>query len=62
MGTNTLIGADPARIADVPGLLEEAGARETMVPPLWDGKASERIVDVLALTGDRVEELGKTLR
>ena len=32
------------------------------VPPLWDGKASERIVDVLAATLDeRVEQVGEAL-
>ena len=47
MGTNTLLGLDPARIADVPELLEAAPAKESRIPPLWDGKASERIVEVL---------------
>ena len=50
MGTNTLLGLDPARIADVPALLDEARERETQVPPLWDGHAAERIVDVLSRT------------
>ena len=64
MGTNTLLGLDPARIAEVPGLLAEAQSKETQIPPLWDGKASERIVDVLAQTlgGEPVEQLGQTLR
>jgi UDP-N-acetylglucosamine 2-epimerase (non-hydrolysing) len=48
MGTNTLLGLDPARIGDVPALLDEARECETQVPPLWDGHAAERIVDVLA--------------
>jgi UDP-N-acetylglucosamine 2-epimerase (non-hydrolysing) len=62
IGTNTLLGLDPARIAEVPALLETAPAKETQIPPLWDGKASERIVDVLASTLDqRVQELGQAL-
>jgi UDP-N-acetylglucosamine 2-epimerase (non-hydrolysing) len=50
MGTNTLLGLDPARIAEVPALLDEARGREAEVPPLWDGHAAERIVDVLSRT------------
>jgi UDP-N-acetylglucosamine 2-epimerase (non-hydrolysing) len=50
MGTNTLLGLDPARIADVPALLDEARERETQVPSLWDGRAAGRIVDVLSGT------------
>jgi UDP-N-acetylglucosamine 2-epimerase (non-hydrolysing) len=50
MGTNTLLGLDPARIGDAPALLDEARERETQVPPLWDGHAAERIVDVLSRT------------
>ena len=63
MGTNTLLGLDPERIADVPALLSAARQKETSVPPLWDGKAAERIVDVLArsLGGEPVEQVGETL-
>ena len=50
MGTNMLLGLDPARIGDVPDLLDEVHERETQVPPLWDGHAAERIVDVLSRT------------
>jgi len=50
MGTNMLLGLDPARIGDVPDLLDEVRERETQVPPLWDGHAAERIVDVLSRT------------
>jgi UDP-N-acetylglucosamine 2-epimerase (non-hydrolysing) len=46
-GTNVVLGAEPERIADVPALLREAVGRETQVPPLWDGRAAERVVDVL---------------
>ena len=45
-GTNVVLGADPERIADVPALLARP-AQRAQVPPLWDGKAAERVVDVL---------------
>jgi UDP-N-acetylglucosamine 2-epimerase (non-hydrolysing) len=48
MGTNVLLGLAPERIAEVPSLLEAARGKQASIPPLWDGKASERIVDVLA--------------
>lgn len=48
LGTNTLLGLDPARIADVPRLLDEQAQRPASIPPLWDGQAAPRIVDVLA--------------
>jgi UDP-N-acetylglucosamine 2-epimerase (non-hydrolysing) len=59
MGTNTLLGLDPARIADVPALLAEAHHHEAQVPPLWDGHAAERIVNVVAskLDSDPVAKL-----
>ena len=47
MGTNVLLGLDPGRVAAIPDLLREREGRETERPPLWDGRASERIADVL---------------
>ena len=47
-GTNRVLGLDPARIAEIPGLLAHAGERPSDPPPKWDGKASERVADVLA--------------
>jgi UDP-N-acetylglucosamine 2-epimerase (non-hydrolysing) len=39
-GTNTLLGLDPSRLAEVPGLLGRR--RNNGGPPLWDGCAGER--------------------
>ena len=47
-GTNTLLGLDPARIAEIPALVAERPAGRTEPPPKWDGRAAERIADVLA--------------
>jgi UDP-N-acetylglucosamine 2-epimerase (non-hydrolysing) len=46
-GTNTLIGLDPSRIDDILPALESP--RPALDPPRgWDGKAAERIADVLS--------------
>ena len=47
-GTNTLLGLDPHRIAEIPGLLAERAGAAPQPPPKWDGHAAERIADVLA--------------
>lgn len=47
MGTNELLGLDPARIREVPELIARAKDREARIPPGWDGKAAERLVGVL---------------
>jgi UDP-N-acetylglucosamine 2-epimerase (non-hydrolysing) len=47
-GTNTLLGLDPARIAEIPKLLGESHASDPQPPPKWDGKAAERVAGVLA--------------
>jgi UDP-N-acetylglucosamine 2-epimerase (non-hydrolysing) len=47
-GTNTLLGLDPARIAEIPGMLAEGAGEATDPPPLWDGHAAERIAAEIA--------------
>jgi UDP-N-acetylglucosamine 2-epimerase (non-hydrolysing) len=47
-GTNTVLGLDPARISEIPGLLEQQGEPPAEPPPLWDGHAGERIAEVIA--------------
>jgi UDP-N-acetylglucosamine 2-epimerase (non-hydrolysing) len=50
LGTNTLLGADPERISEIPRLVR--GLRETAPVPLWDGRAGERTATiVMALVG-----------
>jgi UDP-N-acetylglucosamine 2-epimerase (non-hydrolysing) len=46
-GTNTLLGLDPAAIAQIPAALAQRPAGRPEPPPLWDGHASERIADVV---------------
>jgi UDP-N-acetylglucosamine 2-epimerase (non-hydrolysing) len=47
-GTNTLLGLDPAAIAGIPAALAERPTEHPEPPPLWDGRAAERIADVVA--------------
>ena len=42
-GTNTLIGADPARILPIVEEILRNGGKRGRKPALWDGKAAERI-------------------
>jgi UDP-N-acetylglucosamine 2-epimerase (non-hydrolysing) len=47
-GTNTLLGLDPAAIATIPAALAERASGNSEPPPLWDGRAAERIAAVIA--------------
>jgi UDP-N-acetylglucosamine 2-epimerase (non-hydrolysing) len=47
-GTNTLLGLDPARIAEIPQLISGRSTERPQPPPLWDGHAAERIAEVVA--------------
>ena len=46
LGTNVLLGREPARVREIPRLLKRL--RPTPPPiPLWDGRAGERVASVL---------------
>jgi UDP-N-acetylglucosamine 2-epimerase (non-hydrolysing) len=50
-GTNTLLGLDPERIAEIPDLIASQKEQPTDPPPMWDGKAAERVADVVEKLG-----------
>jgi UDP-N-acetylglucosamine 2-epimerase (non-hydrolysing) len=46
LGTNTLLGLDPASVRRIPRLLERFRPPRSPIP-LWDGRAGERVASVL---------------
>jgi UDP-N-acetylglucosamine 2-epimerase (non-hydrolysing) len=48
LGTNSLLGLDPAAIAEIPATLAARTGAPSEPPPLWDGHAAERIADILS--------------
>ena len=53
MGTNRLIGSDTESVAHAAADALEAPRRAATRPPLWDGKAGDRIADVVLTWGER---------
>lgn len=47
-GTNTVVGRDPARLVEEVDKILAGQGKKGKVPPLWDGKAGERIASVVA--------------
>jgi UDP-N-acetylglucosamine 2-epimerase (non-hydrolysing) len=50
MGTNILVGQDLGRLRREVETILAGTAKAGQVPPLWDGKAGQRIADVLCST------------
>jgi UDP-N-acetylglucosamine 2-epimerase (non-hydrolysing) len=50
-GTNTIVGVDPHRIVSAARAALMPGATSHGIPELWDGRASERIAEILATWG-----------
>lgn len=46
-GTNTLVRSDPNRILEKSFKILEGKEKKGERPKLWDGKASERMVEIL---------------
>ena len=51
LGTNTVLGLSPERIAEIPALLAGGTPSQGELPPLWDGQAAVRIGDVITRGG-----------
>jgi UDP-N-acetylglucosamine 2-epimerase (non-hydrolysing) len=47
MGTNVLVGRDPEKLRTELSRVLAGQQKKGVVPPLWDGRAGERIADVL---------------
>lgn len=47
IGTNALIGTDPAALAPAFAQLKAGQWKKGAIPPLWDGRTGERIVQIL---------------
>jgi len=47
LGTNILVGQDMARLRGEAQRIMAGDAKKGTVPPLWDGKASERIAEII---------------
>jgi UDP-N-acetylglucosamine 2-epimerase (non-hydrolysing) len=48
MGSNRVVGTDPDRIIEAYRHCQNGGRKTAKVPPLWDGRASERIAKTIA--------------
>ncbi len=46
-GTNTVVGSDAAAIEQCTRIILETGGKSGRIPELWDGKAAQRIADVI---------------
>ena len=47
-GANTVVGRDPKAILSACNAILKGSARDIRTPPLWDGHAAERIVEIIA--------------
>lgn len=47
IGTNTLVGTSIEKLEKLFGKFLQNGSKKAGIPELWDGKASERIIDIL---------------
>lgn len=58
LGTNILVGRDLERLRREVSAILQGRRKPGSIPPLWDGKAAERIADVICGAGDRQTALG----
>ena len=54
-GTNLIIGNDPQRIVAECSQILAGEGKQGRVPKLWDGRAAERIADILRMQQDQIQ-------
>lgn len=47
MGTNVVVGIDPDKIVDESFKILSGQSKQGKIPPMWDGNAAQRIVEIL---------------
>lgn len=47
LGTNDLVGTNPDRIIQIVHDILDGKGKKGKIPPLWDGNAGKRIIDIL---------------
>ncbi len=47
LGTNQVVGTNPTTIIHAYKRVMDGGLDKSKIPPLWDGKAAQRIVSIL---------------
>jgi len=57
-GTNTIVGRDPQRIVTEALAILDGKGKAGHVPELWDGRAAERVLNVLV---EMVEQQGQSV-
>ena len=58
LGTNLVLGRDLGRLRQEVSAILRGRRKPGSIPPLWDGKAGERIADVICGVGDRQTAVG----
>jgi UDP-N-acetylglucosamine 2-epimerase (non-hydrolysing) len=60
-GTNTLVGTDRGKIVDTARDILAGKSKAGRIPPLWDGKAADRVVEVLLQLVSGEESVVRTI-
>ena len=58
LGTNLVLGNDLGRLRQEVSAILQGRRKQGSIPPLWDGKAAERIAGVICGVGDRQTAVG----
>src|SRR5262249_27736679 len=59
VGTNRLVGLDPEQILSAVSRVLSTPRRAHTVPEMWDGRASERILNVLTNRSEKIEGVSR---